>query len=66
VVLVFVGTKMLLVDVYKVPVLASLGVIATVLTVSVVASLLRRRPVARPEGPGAGSSGADAAAERAA
>ncbi|HEU4954525.1 MAG TPA: TerC family protein [Gemmatimonadales bacterium] len=66
VVLVFVGIKMLLVDLYKMPVLASLGFIATVLTVSVVASLLRRTPVALPEGPGAGSSGADAAAERAA
>ena len=44
VVLVFVGLKMLLVDVYKVPVLASLAVIATVLTASIVASLLRRPP----------------------
>jgi tellurite resistance protein TerC len=41
-VLVFVGIKMLLVDVYKVPTAASLGVIAAVLTVSIAASLLRR------------------------
>jgi tellurite resistance protein TerC len=40
VVLVFVGTKMLLVDVYKIPVAVSLGVIALVLASSVVASLL--------------------------
>jgi tellurite resistance protein TerC len=40
VVLVFVGTKMLLVDVYKIPVVVSLGVIALVLASSVVASLL--------------------------
>ena len=38
--LVFVGAKMLLVDVYKVPVGVSLGVIALVLGASVGASLL--------------------------
>jgi tellurite resistance protein TerC len=41
-VLVFVGVKMLLVDLYKVPVAASLGIIMTVLGVSIVASLRRR------------------------
>lgn len=40
--LVFVGAKMLLADVYKLPVLAALGVIAAILGVSIVASLLRR------------------------
>ena len=40
--LVFVGAKMLLADVYKLPVLAALGVIAAILCVSIVASLLRR------------------------
>jgi tellurite resistance protein TerC len=40
VVLVFVGTKMLLVDIYKIPVALSLGVIALVLASSVAASLL--------------------------
>lgn len=44
-ILVFVGCKMLLTDVYKIPVAASLGVIALVLTTSVAASLLvRSRP----------------------
>lgn len=40
-VLIFVGVKMLLVDAYKVPIGASLGVIALILGTSVVASLLR-------------------------
>ena len=40
VVLVFVGTKMLLVDVYPVPIGASLSVIATVLAASVASSLI--------------------------
>src|SRR5215204_5812822 len=40
VVLAFVGVKMLLTDVYEVPIGASLGVIAVVLAISVVASLL--------------------------
>ena len=42
-VLVFVGTKMLLVDVYKIPALVSLGVIITILAVAFVASSLARR-----------------------
>jgi tellurite resistance protein TerC len=41
VVLAFVGTKMLLSEVYKVPVEASLAVIATVIAAAIVASLLR-------------------------
>lgn len=40
VVLVFVGAKMLLVDVYKIPVLVSLGGVAAVLAVAIAASLL--------------------------
>ncbi len=40
VILVFVGTKMLIVDVYKVPVFWSLGIVAAILTASIVASLL--------------------------
>jgi tellurite resistance protein TerC len=47
-ILVFVGAKMLLVDVYKIPVGLSLGVIALTLTLGVVASLLRRPAVASP------------------
>ncbi len=39
VILAFIGTKMLLTNVYKIPNLASLGVIAGVLTIAVVASL---------------------------
>jgi tellurite resistance protein TerC len=38
-VLVFVGMKMLLVDLYPIPVLVSLGVVALILTVAVVASV---------------------------
>ena len=40
--LVFVGAKMLLAGIYKIPILASLGVIAALLAASIVASLLRR------------------------
>ena len=42
-ILVFVGAKMALVDVYKIPSAVSLGVVATILAVAVVASLLRAR-----------------------
>lgn len=41
VVLVFVGIKMVMVDLYKIPVGMSLGVIASILAISVVASLWR-------------------------
>jgi len=45
VILAFVGTKMLLIDVYKIPALASLVVIMTILTVAIAASIIvgRRR-----------------------
>lgn len=45
-ILVFVGGKMLMIDVYKVPALLSLGVIVTILTVAVTASIIsaRRNP----------------------
>ena len=43
VVLVFVGIKMVIVDLYKIPIGLSLGVIATILTTSIVASLIRSR-----------------------
>src|SRR3712207_2353825 len=46
-VLTFVGIKMVLVDIYKIPVAASLGVIATILTVAVIASLLRAQRLPR-------------------
>ena len=41
VVLVFVGTKMMLVDIYKIPVGLSLGVIFIILAISIAASLWR-------------------------
>jgi tellurite resistance protein TerC len=42
-VLVFVGSKMLLVDVYKIPALVSLAVIVGILTVAIVASIQARK-----------------------
>lgn len=54
VVLVFVGAKMLLAGVYKIPIVVSLVLIVTVLATSVMASLLRRPP-AKPLLPGASS-----------
>jgi tellurite resistance protein TerC len=49
VILTFVGTKMTLVDIYKIPTPVSLGVIATVLAIAVVASLLRARKLEEKE-----------------
>lgn len=43
-VLIFVGFKMLAMEVYKLPILASLGIIVGILAVSIVASLLRSPP----------------------
>jgi len=40
-ILLFVGGKMLLIDVYKIPALASLGVIVTILVVAVAASVMK-------------------------
>ena len=45
-VLVFVGVKMLLVDIYKIPIGASLGVIGGILLLSILASLVSRRRAA--------------------
>ncbi|MBZ0089814.1 MAG: TerC family protein [Thermoanaerobaculia bacterium] len=42
-ILVFVGTKMAIVDLYKIPSAVSLGVVAAILTIAIVASLLRAR-----------------------
>lgn len=44
-VLVLVGTKMLLTDLYKVPIGLSLGLIGTILTVSIIASLRSKQTV---------------------
>ena len=49
-VLVFVGAKMLLADVYPIPIGVSLGVVVSVLAASVVASLLWPLPVDEPKG----------------
>lgn len=43
-VLIFVGIKMLMTDIYKLPILASLLIIAGILTISIVASWLKPRP----------------------
>lgn len=48
VILAFVGTKMLLTDVYHVPTLLSLAVIALVLSLAVLASILRARKIMQP------------------
>lgn len=52
VVLIFVGAKMLLMDVYKLPIAASLGIIAGILGSSIVVSLLKS-PSGTPKLPGA-------------
>jgi tellurite resistance protein TerC len=52
-VLMFIGVKMLLIDIYKIPVLVSLGVVAVIIFTSVVLSL--RRTAAKP-GADAGKS----------
>ena len=49
VVLVFVGIKMVIVDLYKIPVGLSLGVIASILAISVLASLWRAQRLPEPE-----------------
>jgi tellurite resistance protein TerC len=43
VVLIFVGTKMLIVDLFKIPVAVSLGVVIAVLGTSILLSLLASR-----------------------
>jgi len=42
-ILVFVGIKMLLADIYKIPVGVALGVVAGLLTISVIACMIRPR-----------------------
>lgn len=48
-VLIFVGAKMLLMDVYKVPIPASLGIIAGILGLSIIVSLIHPPPMPRRE-----------------
>lgn len=47
VVLTFIGVKMVIIDLYKIPVGVSLAVVASVLTLSIVASLIKNRRDAR-------------------
>ncbi|MDZ7363762.1 MAG: TerC family protein [candidate division KSB1 bacterium] len=47
-ILVFVGVKMMMMDFYKLPIAISLGVVAGILTISVIASLLRPRQNSAP------------------
>lgn len=46
-ILTFVGVKMVMVDIYKIPVALSLGVIAGILTVAIIASLWHNRRAAQ-------------------
>jgi tellurite resistance protein TerC len=46
-ILIFIGAKMLLLDVYKIPVAAALGVVGLILAVSVAASLVTSKPARR-------------------
>lgn len=46
-ILIFIGAKMLLLDVYKIPTAAALGVVGLILALSVVASLLTSKPAPR-------------------
>jgi len=53
VILAFVGVKMLIADLYKLPILLSLGVIAGILAITVVASLLKKpTPIVTPRASG--------------
>jgi tellurite resistance protein TerC len=54
-ILIFVGTKMLLVDVYKIPPLVSLGVIIAILTLAVGASVVAQRRTTTSAIPSAGA-----------
>jgi tellurite resistance protein TerC len=62
-ILVFVGINMLLLDVYKVPIWLSLTVIATLITVAVVASLRATRDLEAPPSLASPASHSDEAAE---
>lgn len=49
-ILIFIGVKMLLLDIYKIPTGAALGVVGLLLVVSVVASLMTSKPGRAPPG----------------
>ena len=42
-VLIFIGTKMMLTDIYKIPIAVSLGVVITIIATSIIASLIVNR-----------------------
>lgn len=50
-ILIFVGTKMLLVDIYKIPPLLSLGIIVSLLAIAIGASILAQRRTVGDESP---------------
>lgn len=45
VILVFIGVKMLLIDIYKIPIVAALGVIVAIFTVAIIASIRQEKEV---------------------
>ncbi len=49
-ILIFIGTKMLLEHLYPIPTLVSLGVVVAMLTVAIIASLVRNRRIAKKGG----------------
>ena len=57
-VLMFIGVKMLLIDIFKIPVLFSLGVVAAIIFTSVVLSLRQNARNAKSSHDGAGDAGA--------
>ena len=59
IILVFIGTKMMLIDVFKIPVAVSLGVVVAVLAATMWLSL-RTAPKIRPDGPAAPAAGTSA------
>jgi tellurite resistance protein TerC len=50
-VLVFIGAKMLLIDLYKIPILLSLGAVAVIIGGTIALSLLRPKPGHAPPAP---------------
>ena len=58
-ILVFVGTKMVIIDVYKIQPLISLAVIVTILVVAIAGSFVKQRAELRKPQPIAGGGGVD-------
>jgi tellurite resistance protein TerC len=52
IVLVFIGIKMLISDIYKIPTLIALAVVFSIITISIIASLLVPSPKLKPANPG--------------